>query len=223
MQSHFKDKPETRLYAIMPARAIQDDELGHTALRVLGALCLHANKYGICWPSRTTLGRHVSRSNGTISRHFATLVKKGYLRRLQGKNYPVPRRQPGRWYTSRFQVLYEGPGTPMPTMEQFKAIKPRVVAELDEDVSHLVTNKREGVRGNEARSLASAFCSGVAAASGQHRIADQQLDGAAKLEGQGISPAALRDYAEQMSLEALSQGRTPPLSIRQVAKWAGLL
>ena len=223
MKSHFKNKPDTRLYSIMPARAIQDDALHSTSLRVLGALCLHANKYGICWPSRQTVGRHVSRKPVTITRHYKRLVDAGYLRRLQGRKYPVPRRQPGRWYTARFQVLYEGAATPMPTYEQFAAPKPLVVAELDEAIPQRDDNKRKGVRGMNTQSLAQAFCAGVAAASGQHRILDNQLDVAAELAGSGVEPAQLREYAEQMTAERLSQGRSAPQNIKQVANWAGLL
>lgn len=222
MKSPFDGKPDTRLYAIMPARAIQDDNLHPTGLRVLGALCLHANKYGICWPSRITVGRHIGKSVTTVSRHYGRLVKAGYLRRLQGKAYPVPRRQPGRWYTARFQVLYEGPETPMPTYEQFISPKPRVVAELDEAPVEEATDKSKGVRGMQAKSLAQAFVSGVAAASGVHRTADSSLAVAETLAEQGVEPEAVRDYAMQMTLEALQAGRQPPLTLNQVASWAGL-
>lgn len=222
MKSPFDGKPDTRLYAIVPARAIQDDALHATSLRVLGALCLHANKYGICWPSRITVGRHISRSVSTVGRHYGRLVKAGYLRRLQGKAYPVPRRQPGRWYTARFQVLYEGAETPMPTYEQFISPKPRVVAELDEAPVEGAADKSKGVRGMQAKSLAQAFVSGVAAASGVHRLPDPSLKTAETLAEQGVEPAAIRDYTIQMTLEHLKSGRQPPLTLSQVATWAGL-
>ena len=222
MKSHFNGKPDTRLYAIMPARAIQDDELHATSLRVLGALCLHSNKHGICWPSRITVGRHIGKSTSTVSRHYGRLVKAGYLRRLQGKAYPVPRRQPGRWYTARFQILYEGVETPMPTYEQFISPKPRVVAELDEAPVEEAADKSKGVRGMQAKSLAQAFVSGVAAASGVHRTAEPSLRAAATLAEQGVDAEAVRDYAMQMTLEALKARRQPPLTLNQVVQWAGL-
>ena len=43
-----QSKPETRRYAVLPAKSIQDDDLHPTTLRVLGAISLHTNKYGIC-------------------------------------------------------------------------------------------------------------------------------------------------------------------------------
>jgi hypothetical protein len=88
MKSHFDDKPDTRLYSILPARAVQDDELPHMTLRVLGALCLHSNGAGVCWPSRMTLGRHVNRAKNTISRHVSILVKAGYVRFINASPAP---------------------------------------------------------------------------------------------------------------------------------------
>jgi hypothetical protein len=221
MKSHFDGKPDTRLYSIMPARAIQDDKMHGTTLRVLGAICLHANKYGIAWPSRTTLGRHVSRDPRTISRHTARLVQLGYLRRLDPRRYPVPRKGAG--YTSRFQVLYEGPKTAMPTKEQFYAAKPRVIAEIDDELP--VVHKSEGVRGIDAdllKRIARAFCAAVERSTGQARVLEQQLEDAAPLAAAGTTPEQVADYTVSMCLERRTAGRSAPLRLKQVADWAGL-
>ena len=85
-----QSKPPTRLYAVLPAKSIQDDDLHPTTLRVLGAICIHTNKYGICWPSRITLGRHVSRTPKTISFHVTRLIKLGYIRKLKKRGYKIP-------------------------------------------------------------------------------------------------------------------------------------
>ena len=218
-------KPDTRKYSILPARAIQDDTLGLTTLRVLGALCLHTNAHGVCWPSRETISRHIGgRYPDTISRHFKKLVDKGYLRRLQGKKYSVPRKS-RKGYTSRFQVLFDGVKTPLPTYEQFKAIKPRLVAEIDgEAVETIDTKKGRGVRGVETQSLKRAFCAGVERATGVHRSTDTssaEAD-AAILVIAGVTPTEILEATIEMSLEARKKGRPPPLSIKQVATWAGL-
>ena len=86
-----QSKPETRRYSVMPARSIQDDDLHYTTLRLLGAICLHTNKYGICFPSRVTLGRHISRTPTTISIHIHKLITLGYIRKLNKKPYKIPR------------------------------------------------------------------------------------------------------------------------------------
>ncbi len=70
--------------------------------------------------------------------------------------------------------------------------------------------------------LAQAFCAGVAAASGVNRLPDPSLKTAETLAQQGVEPAAIRDYAIQMTLEHLKTGRQPPLTLNQVATWAGL-
>jgi len=110
----------------------------------------------------------------------------------------------------------------MPTYEQFISPKPRVVAELDEAPVEEAAHKSKGVRGTQAKSLAQAFVSGVAAASGVHRTAESSLAVAETLAEQGVEPEAVRDYAMQMTLEALKSGRQPPLTLNQVASWAGL-
>jgi len=40
------EKPATRLYSVLPARAVQDEALTLTQLRILAALCLHTNAAG---------------------------------------------------------------------------------------------------------------------------------------------------------------------------------
>ena len=74
----------------------------------------------------------------------------------------------------------------------------------------------------QAKSLAQAFCAGVAAASGVNRLPDSSLKTAETLAEQGVEPAAIRDYAIQMTLENIKVGRQPPLTLNQVATWAGL-
>tara|TARA_R100001163_G_scaffold22442_1_gene18996 strand:+ start:4954 stop:5403 length:450 start_codon:yes stop_codon:yes gene_type:complete len=148
-------------------------------------------------------------------------VKKGYLRRLQGKKYPVPRRQPGRFYTARFQILYNGASTKLPTYEQFISQKPRVVQELDEHIPDL-TYKGRGVRGVEAKSVAQAFCSGVSSASGQHRILENQLEMAKTLVNQGVTAEMMHNYAIELTKLRLAQGQQPPISINQVVTYFDL-
>ena len=225
MKSPFKDKPDTRLYSILPARAVQDDELPHMTLRVLGALCLHSNGAGVCWPSRMTLGRHVNRAKNTISRHVSILVKAGYVRRLKAKMYPVPRKSKA-GLTGRYQIMFEGKQTKLPTREEFYAARPKVVAEIDGEATPAEIHNERGVRGvdNEIhKRITGAFLAGVQDTAGQHRDPAAQVDEARRLAAAGIEPDQVREYTVAMVLEALDKGRQPPLMLHQVAKWAGLV
>lgn len=218
---------EERLYSVMPKRAIQDTTLGLTTLRVLGALCIHANRHGIAWPSRKTIARHLGgRHPDTVSYHYRILLKKDYIRKLKGKQYYVPRRANHTWTTARIQVLYKGKAQPLPTREEFLAIKPRVIEELDGEAAPQTTDhKRQGVRGVETaeiNSLKRAFCAGVERATGVNRLAEGQESQAATLVQAGISAPELLEAAQEMSLDLKKRGKPPPLSIKQVATWAGL-
>jgi len=209
-------------YCILPARAPYDDRLGLTTLRVLMAIAIFTNSHGIAWPSRITLAKIVGRHVSTISRHTRKLEELEYLRKLQPRKYPIPRRTNHHWSTARYQVLFEGAKTKLPSKEQFKAAKP--VIRTDDEAAKDTRQSDQGVRGKETqyRAIAQAFAAGVARASGQHRIADQNLDEAARLAARGVEPAQVTDYAEQMTLEALEAGRPAPLTLKQVAAWAGL-
>jgi len=224
MQSPFKDKPDTRLYSILPARAVQDDELPHMTLRVLGALCLHSNGAGVCWPSRMTLGRHVNRSKNTITRHVSLLVAKGYVRRLKARMYPVKRKSKA-GMTGRLQILFEGKQTKLPTKEEFYAAKPKVVAEIDGEATPAEDHNERGVRGvdNEIhKRIVGAFLAGVQDIAGQHRDAIAQVEEARRLAVAGIEASQVREYTISMCIEARDKGRSPPLMLHQVTKWAGL-
>ena len=220
MKSHFEGKPDTRLYSIMPARAIQDDRLHQTTLRVLGALCLHANAHGVGWPSRTTIGRHISRTPLAITRHTKRLEAYGYIRKLSHRTYPVPKR--GQGIVNRWQILYELTA-PLPTKEQFYSPKPKVIQELDDDVA--VPDKSQGVRGIDAelhKRIARAFAAGVERATGQPRDLAAQLPEAERLAAAGVTPEQVTDVTVAMCQERLAAGKSAPITLKQVAAWSGL-
>ena len=209
---------------MLPAWAIQDDSLTLMELRVLGALCLHANGAGVCWPSQTTLGRHVSRTTRTINRYLPRLQAKGYIRKLSYKSYPklIKARNP-RGLTTRWQILYQAAATPVPTYEDIYAAVPKV-AEEPEKTPGAVAHNDQGVRGIDkqlCKRIAGAFVSGVGSASGQLRMLDAQLEAAEEL-GDAYTPEEVREYTVSCSLEWLAAGRSPPATLRQVVKWAGL-
>ena len=118
-------------YCILPARAPYDDRLGLTTLRVLMAIAIHTNSHGIAWPSRIALGKIVGRHVSTVSRHTRKLEELEYLRKLKPRKYPIPRKTNHHWSTARYQVLFEGSKTKLPSKEQFKAAKPIIRAPVD--------------------------------------------------------------------------------------------
>ncbi len=218
-----QSKPETRRYAVLPAKSIQDDDLHPTTLRVLGAICIHTNKYGICWPSRVTLGRHVSRTPKTVSTHITRLIKMGYIRKLKKRGYKIPGwKRNSRYATNRYQVLYDGLETEMPTKEQFYAPRPKIAEEYPEEV---VLENSKGVKGGgkvDVSILARAFCNGVQKASGIMRTYENQFVDAQDLVDLDISGEDIEEYTVNMTLERLKMGQDPPLQLNQVVKWAGL-
>ena len=225
-----KVKPKIRKYSVLPARAVQDESLHPTSLHVLAALGLHTNGVGVCWPSTLTIALHIGKARVTVSRHITRLIKAGYIRKLDHKAYPGHVVQKGRRKTNRYQVLWEG-NDPLPSREEFWAPRPKV-AEIDyyiEDgkitVDDVDTDKRQGVWGEESTDhyiLAQAFRNAVEAASGMNRLADQSYQAAKVLWDQGVTPDQVRQYTLSMCREQLKRGRTPPMTLDQVAKWAAL-
>jgi len=216
------DKPDIRKYSVIPARAIQDDDLHPTTLRLLGALCLHTNSYGICWPSRITLSRHISRSTKTVSVHVGRLIKAGYVRKLQPKAYPV--KAQNTWRTNRYQVLFDGPQTKLPTKEQFYAPRPKLAEDPVIQEQQEVTHNRRGSGGENSdfRILAQAFCQGVEMASGQNRLPGPSHDIGMILADRGVTADQVKAATLEMTRANLRNGRTPPITLEQVAQWAAL-
>ena len=217
-------KPPIRKYSVLPARAIQDDDLHWTTLRVLGAICLYTNAYGIAWPSRMTIARHISRSTKTVSVHVSRLIKAGYVRKLHPRSYPPKIKARYTWRTNRYQVLFDGAQTELPSKEQFWAPRPKLVAEaLDEDTQAVTHTRREFEGGNsDFKILAQAFVLGVELASGQRRLPGPNQDYARVLAERGVKADQVKAATIEMTRANLKQGRTPPLTIEQVAQWAAL-
>lgn len=225
-----KQKPKIRRYAVLPARAVQDESLHPTSLHVLAALGLHTNSVGVCWPSTLTLALHIGKARVTVSRHIQRLIKAGYLRKLDPKKYPGHIVQQGRRKTNRYQVLWEG-NDALPTREEFWAPRAKV-AEVDWyvekgriKVDHGDADKRQGVWGKETteyQSLAQAFRSAVERSCGVHRLPEPSYQAAKTLWDQGVTVDQVKDHTIAFVHQALKAGRTPPLTLDQVAKWAGL-
>jgi len=228
-----KEKPATRTYSVMPARAIQDGAIKPTTLRVLGAICIHTNAHGIAWPSLLTLARHIHVRPETVSRHVQKLIKAGYVRKLERKAYPMHIKRKSRGITNRYQVLFKG-HDPLPTKEQFEAPRPRIVDTPVESDTQVETqgvtdqpgkDKRSGSpRGGdrEIEVMASAFKRAVEQTTGQPRVAEQSMGAARELASRDVSAAQVTEATTAMCKQALKHGWSIPKALNQVARWAGL-
>lgn len=226
VRDYPKEKPGIRVYSIVPARAVQDESLHPTTFKVLAALCIHTNGHGICFPSLLTLGRHLGIARETVSRHIGRLVKAGYVRKLQAKDYPRGVKKKGVRMTNRYQVLFNG-NDPLPTKEEFLSPVPLIVddrKQMDVEVPGVTQERTGGVGdGNKQfQLLAHSFKHAVERASGVHRLPDPSFQAAKVLYDQGVTVDQVRDAATAATKNALQNGRTPPLTLDQVAKWAGL-
>jgi len=224
MKSPFKDKPNIRRYSIIPARAMQDERLNGAAYKVLACLGMYANKYGVCWPSQITIGRHTGYSRVHVSRTMAALIKHGYVRKLETRPYPKHIKRRSGKKVNRYQVLWEGKD-PIPTKEQFWAPAKVIPEPGEEDITEPDTHMQSGVQGDSGKDyqvLAHTFRKAVEKSCGVHRLAEPSYQSAKVLWDQGVTIEQVRDSAAAFVRESLSAGRTPPLTLDQVAKWAGL-
>ena len=216
---------EKRKYSIMPARAFMDRELDLMALRLLGCLCIHTNSYGICWPTRETISNYTGHHPDNLSKRVTELIKRGYVRKLNPRKFKVPRKG-SKWPVNRYQVLYDGDETPLPSLEEFRAAKPKVIEDIDGAPPDRAdqTEPTGFQRDNPAlsRSLAQAFVRAVQAATGELRLPDRQRATADRLALAGVTPEQVAEATSQAVLEARSAGRSAPQTLEQVAERAGL-
>ena len=221
-----QSKPETRRYSVLPARAVQDDDLHYTTLRLLGAICLHTNKYGICFPSRITLGRHISRHPKTVSVHITRLIKAGYIRKLKKRGYQIPQNQrKAKYATNRYQVLYDGEQTKMPSKEQFYAPRPKIAEEYPEES---VIENSKGLKGGKTDrltilSLSQAYCAGISRSFNQLRLPENSTAEAKILAENGITAEQVLEHTLVMCEELKKRNKPAPLNLLEVAKYTGLI
>ena len=229
MKSHFNPSHEIlkhRRLSIMPARAFMDPKLDIMSIRLLGCLCLHANKYGICWPTRETISNYTGHHPDNLSKKVTELTRRGYIRKLNPRKFKVPRRG-SRWPINRYQVLYDGASTPLPSLEEFHSPKPKAIEQQDgAPVDRKDQLEQQGVQGVDkllSLSLASAFCRSVAATTGELRLADSQRDAADRLAAAGVTTDQVAKATAEAAAEAQRRGSPAPQTLEQVAKQKGLI
>lgn len=224
MKSPFKDKPNIRRYSIIPARAMQDERLTGPHIKILACLGMYTNSYGVCWPSQTTIARHLGIGRVWVCRTMRILKELGYVRLLEPRPYPKHIKRRSRGKVNRYQVLWEG-SDPIPTNEQFWAPSRIISDDPDEEMMPTATDMQTGVQGegnSQYHILAHAFARAVESASGINRQPQASMKAAKLLYDQGVTVDQVREYTVSMSKEALRSNRTPPANLDQVAKWSKL-
>jgi len=186
-------KYHSRRWSVMPARAVGDRELKERELRVLGALCIFANRAGVCWPAMETLCDITGfATRQSIHDALKVLKRRKYVRRLQPKDY---QETSSGWSSNRYQVLWDG-DEPLPTYEDIDNAKPLQVR-ADDDAQD--TNVIGGVGDEqvnthttdqpEAIAIAHAYIRAVQQATGQVRLYDNEIAHARRLAVAGYTAA----------------------------------
>ena len=189
-------KSLSRKWSVMPSRAVNDRELKERELRVLGALCIHTNAAGVCWPSMETLCAVTGYAERvTIHAAMKVLKRKRYVRQLQPKDYQETATG---WKSNRYQVLWDGDEA-LPTYEEIHNAKPlQLVADQDD-----ASIKETGGLGDRniyshtpddpvAEAIAHTYISAVQQATGQVRMYDNEIAHARRLSAAGFTAADVR-------------------------------
>ena len=173
-------------------------------LRVLGALCIFANRAGVCWPAMQTLCE-ITGYAGRVTIHNAmkVLKRRKYVRQLQSKDY---QETISGWKSNRYQVLWDG-DEPLPTWEEIHIAKPlqlgRDQDEGPEETGGLGDGQSlshtRGLIGQPdpelteiqltAEAICHAYIRAVMQATGQVRLFDNEITQAPRLAVEGHKPA----------------------------------
>jgi hypothetical protein len=192
----------------MPARAAGDRQLKERELRVLGALCIFANRAGVCWPAMQTLCEITGYAERvTIHNAMKVLKRRKYVRQLSPKDY---QETASGWHSNRYQVLWDG-DEPLPTYEEIHIAKPLQVREDDDDapanviggmgdghsLSHTPHQPSAGsalLTKNQLTSdeICNAYIRAVQQATGQVRLYDNEIAHARRLAAAGFTAADVR-------------------------------
>ena len=120
--------------------------------------------------------------------------------------------------------MFDGAQTELPSREQFYAPRPKVAIDDPTEEAVAVINKERGSGGENVAfsSLSQAFCLGVERVSGSHRVTAPQDDTAKVLAMRGVTAEQVIEATSSMTKARLKVGQTPPMTLEQVAQWAGL-
>jgi len=186
-------KYHSRRWSVMPARAVGDRELKERELRVLGALCIFANRAGVCWPAMETLCDITGyKERVTVHNAMKVLKRRKYVRQLSPKDYQDTA---SGWKSNRYQVLWDK-DDPLPTYEEIHSATPlQVRSDEDEAYANVIGGVGdEQVNTHttdqpEASAIAHAYIRAVQQATGQVRLYDNEIAHARRLAVAGYTAA----------------------------------
>jgi len=198
----------SRKWSVLPARAVGDRQLKERELRVLGALCIFANRAGVCWPAMQTMCDITGYAERvTVHNAMKILKRRKYVRQLSPKDY---QETASGWHSNRYQVLWDG-DEPLPTYEEIHIATPLQVRadddELDANViggmgdghslSHTPHQPTAGsalLTENQLTSdeICNAYIRAVMQATGQVRLYANEIAHARRLANAGYSAADVR-------------------------------
>ncbi len=184
-----------RKWSVLPARAVGDRQLKERELRVLGALCVFANRAGVCWPAMETLCDITGYAERmTIHSAMKVLKRRKYVRQLSPKDY---QETASGWKSNRYQVLWDGDEA-LPTYEDIHIATPLQVRDDDELDANVIGGMGDGQSNThttdqpEASAIAHAYIRAVQQATGQVRLYDNEIAHARRLAVAGFTAADVR-------------------------------
>lgn len=197
----------SRKWSVLPARAVGDRELKERELRVLGALCVFANRAGVCWPAMETLCDMTGYAERmTIHSAMKVLKRRKYVRQLSPKDY---QETASGWKSNRYQVLWDGDEA-LPTYEDIHIATPLQVRDDDDLDANVIGGMGDGhslshtphqptagsalLTKNQLTSdeICNAYIRAVQQATGQVRLYDNEIAHARRLADAGFTAADVR-------------------------------
>lgn len=121
---------DLRRFSAVPIRACQEKRLSINDHRVLLVLCAYTNKSGVCFPTYETVENICGLGKSAIQASIKRLESYGLLRHLKPVWYPS---QKSPWKTNRYQILYLGAETPIPTEEELRDARAYNIGQDDEE------------------------------------------------------------------------------------------
>jgi len=185
-----------RKWSVLPSRAVGDRELKERELRVLGALCIFANRAGVCWPAMETICDITGfKTRQSVHDALKVLKRRKYVRRLMPKDF---QETSSGWHSNRYQVLWDG-DEPLPTYEEIDIATPlQIRSDEDEADANVIGGMGDGdlvSRASdqpEAAAICHAYLRAVQQATGQTRMYDNEIAHARRLAVAGFTAADVK-------------------------------
>lgn len=107
---------DNRRFSMVP-KAVLQHNLSLYDWKILIVLCLYSNYSGVAYPTHETIEHLTGFSKTAIIASLKRLEQMGLMRSLKSDWFE---NQKSRWKTNRYQILYAGKDTPIPTDQELK-------------------------------------------------------------------------------------------------------